>query len=182
MFCTTFLSAPSEDLGYEGTGGTPLHLGPGSCLSTLHCLVLPQDELYTSLSEQAGRVSVHSDERTCGLVSNMLFDVGATTCSTQDSRCIWDRVRGRRSRSASPSRSKIPQSPCRHRMNGMCCSEGPNSSCDGNRGDFRGILLIYFHVLVVGYVWSTCCSKSGCLTSQRVVISHGGYVWDQGLI
>ncbi|CAB1419005.1 unnamed protein product [Pleuronectes platessa] len=64
MFCTTFLSAPSEELNPEGSGvggGTAMGgggLGPGSCLSSLHCLVLPQDDLYPSLSDPTARRSV----------------------------------------------------------------------------------------------------------------------------
>lgn len=51
MFCTTFLSAPSEELAEGG----PL---PGGCLAPLHCLVLPQDELYGPISEPAARLSL----------------------------------------------------------------------------------------------------------------------------
>lgn len=125
MFCTTFLSAPSEDLGCETTGPTPLHcghLGSGSCLSSLHCLVLPQDELYASLSDRTANSSDCSDERANSLVNNVLFD--PSTCSTRDSGCIWDRVRGRRSRSASSSPCNVPHSPYKERIKGTCFSEG----------------------------------------------------------
>lgn len=121
MFCTTFLSAPSEDLGCESGGDKAAladgGLGPGSCLSSLHCLVLPQDELYTSLSEPTTHLSICPKDQTCSLVGKMLFDVGVTTCGTRDGGCIWDKVRRRRSRSASPSPSK---SPCSERVKGMC--------------------------------------------------------------
>lgn len=119
MFCTTFLSAPSEDLGCDGTGSGPLHyghLGPGSCLSSLHCLVLPQDELYPSLSERTGSISVRSNETVGRLVGNVPLDAKASP--KRDSGRIWDRVRGRRSRSASPSPSKTPQSPYKHSNKG----------------------------------------------------------------
>lgn len=127
MFCTTFLSAPSEELNCEGSGGGGAAAGggglnPGSCLSSLHCLVLPQDELYPPLSDPAARLSICSKERAHKLVGKMLLDVSMTTCGARDSGCIWDRVRRRRSRSASPSPSKTPKSPCSESVKGMCYS------------------------------------------------------------
>ncbi|XP_034434171.1 WASP like actin nucleation promoting factor b isoform X3 [Hippoglossus hippoglossus] len=125
MFCTTFLSAPSEELHPEGSGvggGTAMGgggLGPGSCLSSLHCLVLPQDDLYPSLSDPTARRSVCPEERARSLVGAMLLDVSITTCAAkEESGCIWDRVRRRRSRSASPSPSKTPKSPCSESVKG----------------------------------------------------------------
>lgn len=46
MFCTTFLSAPSDEL---------LDLGSDveGCLAPLHCLILPQDELYAPFCDAA---------------------------------------------------------------------------------------------------------------------------------
>ncbi|XP_061524011.1 WASP like actin nucleation promoting factor b isoform X3 [Phycodurus eques] len=116
MFCTTFLSAPSEELGGESGGGAGAGgrgLGPASCLSTLHCLVLPQDELYPGLSEPSfTQVRAHS------FIGDMLLDVRGGACHDRDSGGIWDRVRRRRSRSASPLPSKTPKSPCRDSLKG----------------------------------------------------------------
>lgn len=129
MFCTTFLSAPSEELNCEGGGGGTAvgggGLGPGSCLSSLHCLVLPQDELYPSLSDPTARLSICPEERAHSLVGKMLLDVGVSACAArEEGGCIWDRVRRRRSRSASPSPSKTPKSPCSESVKGMCwCGE-----------------------------------------------------------
>ncbi|XP_077399873.1 actin nucleation-promoting factor WASL-like isoform X3 [Vanacampus margaritifer] len=110
MFCTTFLSAPSEDLGCESAGGG---LGPASCLSTLHCLVLPQDEAYPNVSEpSSGQVRARS------FIGDVLLDVRAGACRDRDGGGIWDRVRRRRSRSASPLPSKTPKSPCRDGVKG----------------------------------------------------------------
>ncbi|XP_069556109.1 actin nucleation-promoting factor WASL-like isoform X3 [Brachyistius frenatus] len=122
MFCTTFLSAPSDDLNSDGGGGGATvgggRLGPGSCLSSLHCLVLPQDELYPSLADPAARLSVCGERRTSGLGGKMFLDVGMSPCGARDGRCIWDKVRRRRSRSASPSPSKTPKSPCSESVRG----------------------------------------------------------------
>ncbi|XP_061618814.1 uncharacterized protein LOC133472256 isoform X5 [Phyllopteryx taeniolatus] len=116
MFCTTFLSAPSEELGGESGGGAGAGgrgLGPASCLSTLHCLVLPQDELYPGLSEPSfTQVRAHS------FIGDMLLDVRGGACHDRDSGGIWDRVRRRRSRSASPLPSKTPKSPCSDSLKG----------------------------------------------------------------
>lgn len=124
MFCTTFLSAPSEevncDRGGGGGGGGAALGGPGSCLSSLHCLVLPQDELYPSLSDPTARLSICTDDRSRGLVGTMLLDVGVAACGARGGRCIWDKMRRRRSRSASPSPSKTPKSPCSESVGGMC--------------------------------------------------------------
>lgn len=127
MFCTTFLSAPSDELNCDSNGGGGGAVGggglsPGSCLSTLHCLVLPQDELYPSLPDPPARLSVSPKEPAHNLVNKMLLGVSMSTCRARDGGCIWDRVRRRRSRSASPSPSKTPQSPCRESFKGMCYS------------------------------------------------------------
>lgn len=131
MFCTTFLSAPSEELNCEGGGGTAGGgLGPGSCLSSLHCLVLPQDELYPPLSDPAVRLSICPEERARSLVGKMLLDVSLTTCTArQEGGCIWDRVRRRRSRSASPSPGETPTSPRPESLRGTWCSRGTSGSC-----------------------------------------------------
>ncbi|XP_026002461.1 neural Wiskott-Aldrich syndrome protein-like isoform X3 [Astatotilapia calliptera] len=122
MFCTTFLSAPSEELNCEASGrGATMGgggLSPGSCLSSLHCLVLPQDELYPSLSDPTARLSICSEDRACNLVDKVLVDISVTTCNARSSRCIWDNLRRRRSRSASPSPSKTPNRPCSKRVGG----------------------------------------------------------------
>lgn len=133
MFCTTFLSSPSEDHNCEGGGGTSGGgLGPGSCLSSLHCLVLPQDELYPPLSDSTTRLSICPDERARSLVGKVLLDVSLTTCTArQEGGCIWDRVRRRRSRSASPSPTETPKSPRPQSVRGTCCSWGTSgSSCN----------------------------------------------------
>lgn len=49
MFCSTFLSAPSDEL-LDGASDV------GGCLAPLHCLVLPQDELYTPFSDAAANL------------------------------------------------------------------------------------------------------------------------------
>lgn len=130
MFCTTFLSAPSEELNCEASGrGATMGgggLSPGSCLSSLHCLVLPQDELYPSLSDPTARLSICSEDRACNLVDKVLVDISVTTCNARSSRCIWDNLRRRRSRSASPSPSKMPNSPCSKRVGGMSFIWGAN--------------------------------------------------------
>lgn len=126
MFCTTFLSAPSEELNCEvGGGRAPVGgggLGPSTCLSSLHCLVLPQDELYPSLSVPTARLSICPEERARKFVGKMLVDVGMTTCREREGGCIWDRVRKQRSRSASPLPSKTLKSPCSEIVKGMCCT------------------------------------------------------------
>ncbi|XP_055368003.1 WASP like actin nucleation promoting factor b isoform X4 [Betta splendens] len=115
MFCTTFLSAPSEELGCEAAAGrAPLGgggLGPAACLSSLHCLVLPQDELYPPLPDPARPLSSSRDERAQSFVGKVLLDVSVSPCRERGGGCIWDRVRRQRSRSASPSPSKSPKSP-----------------------------------------------------------------------
>ncbi|KAK6269265.1 hypothetical protein J4Q44_G00394180 [Coregonus suidteri] len=72
MFCTTFLSSPSEDLS-EGGGGGGMH--PGGCLSTLHCLILPQEDLYAPPSDPTTRLSLRHRDHACGVVGKMLLDV-----------------------------------------------------------------------------------------------------------
>ncbi|XP_077449726.1 actin nucleation-promoting factor WASL-like isoform X3 [Stigmatopora argus] len=111
MFCTTFSSAPSDDVAGEsrgGGGGGPVGggrgLGPASCLSTLHCLVLPQDELWPNRAD-----SFQMRAR------SFTGDVKADTYG--DGGGIWERVR-RRSRSVSPLPSKTAKSPCHHTVKG----------------------------------------------------------------
>ncbi|XP_061769265.1 actin nucleation-promoting factor WASL-like isoform X3 [Nerophis ophidion] len=116
MFCTTFLSAPSEDLTCEGGGGASTGgggLGPASCLSSLHCLVLPQDELYSNLSQSdtsaARRLSVYSQVRARSFIGDMLRE--GSQCRDRDGTGVWDKVGRRRSRSTSPLPSKTIKSP-----------------------------------------------------------------------
>lgn len=131
MFCTTFLSAPSEEQscnGGRGEGGgrggggglRGADLGPGSCLSSLHCLVLPQDELNPvhSDSDSDARLSSCPKDGAQKLVSRALLGVGGASLAARHDQCIWDRVRRRRSRSASPSPSKTPKSPCNQSVKG----------------------------------------------------------------
>ncbi|XP_054910696.1 WASP like actin nucleation promoting factor b isoform X5 [Poeciliopsis prolifica] len=99
MFCTTFLSAPCEELLSEGgVGGRAAPaaaaaggLGPG-CLSSFHCLVLPQDELYPSLSDSSARTEA----------AKMLVDVGMSSCRAGEGGRVWGKAGGRCARSASP--------------------------------------------------------------------------------
>lgn len=67
MFCTTFLSAPTDEI-LDGAS----HLG--GCLAPLQCLVLPQDELYGPFSDPAANLR-HS-ERTCVVMGKILLNVG----------------------------------------------------------------------------------------------------------
>lgn len=79
MFCTTFLSAPSEELAEGG----PL---PGGCLAPLHCLVLPQDELYGPLSEPAARLSLRHGRGCSTLdVGHLLLDESPASSSRSQS-------------------------------------------------------------------------------------------------
>lgn len=128
MFFTTFLSAPSEDLHFKGNGsggGAAAvlvgggGLSPGSCLSSLHCLVLPQDELYPSLSDPTDPLPIAPEGRAHNVVGKMFLGVSMSTCGARDGGGVWDRVRRRRSRSASPSPSKTHKSPCSERVEGM---------------------------------------------------------------
>ncbi|XP_051912140.1 WASP like actin nucleation promoting factor b isoform X3 [Hippocampus zosterae] len=109
MFCTTFLSAPSDERVCErgGGGGGGGGFGPAGCLSTLHCLVLPQDELYPNFAEPSA-----AQVRARGFIGDALPDVRAGACRDGDGGGMWDRVRRRRSRSVSPLPSKTPKSPC----------------------------------------------------------------------
>lgn len=183
MFCTTFLSAPSEELNCEGSGGGGAvgggGLGPGSCLSSLHCLVLPQDELYPSASDPTARLSICSKERAHKLVGKMLLDVSMTTCGPRDGGCIWDRVRRRRSRSASPLPSKTPKSPCSESVKGMCFSWGAWQS---NGDETDPSFLIEFHVVwlhVFAGVTVTVCplSVTACWQFTLPCEMTCGYVW-----
>lgn len=125
MFCTTFLSAPSEEQSCDGGRGgraglRGADLGPGSCLSTLHCLVLPQDELNPvhSDSDSDARLSACPKDGAQKLVGRALLGVGGASLAARHDECLWDRVRRRRSRSASPSPSKTPKSPCNQSVKG----------------------------------------------------------------
>lgn len=112
MFCTTFLSAPSEEIHCEVNRGGGM--GPGSCLS-LHCVVLPRDEPNTS-----ARVSICPPGRAPKPLLGDRGDGG-----------VWDRVRRRRGRSASPSPSKTQKNSRREGAKGT--SEGrPWRGCRGN--------------------------------------------------
>lgn len=128
MFCTTFLSAPSEDQSCDGGGGGGLRgadLGPGSCLSSLHCLVLPQDELTPGPLDSGTRLSACPKEGAQKLASSALLGGGGASLGARHDGCIWDRVRRRRSRSASPSPSTSPKSPfnqsAKGRIGRWCC-------------------------------------------------------------
>ncbi|KPP70733.1 hypothetical protein Z043_110415 [Scleropages formosus] len=68
MFCTAFLSAPTEEC------------KPGGCLAPLQCLVLPEDELYSSLSasDSESRLSLHHGDHACVVMGQILLDVGVT--------------------------------------------------------------------------------------------------------
>uniref|UniRef100_A0A3B1K1T0 WASP like actin nucleation promoting factor n=1 Tax=Astyanax mexicanus TaxID=7994 RepID=A0A3B1K1T0_ASTMX len=89
MFCTTFLSAPpSEEL---LDGGSDL----GSCLTLLHCLVIPQDEICTSFSEPSARLSLSPSEHSCGVMGKVLLnaslgavDVGGPGISSRESKIL----------------------------------------------------------------------------------------------
>ncbi|XP_016125800.1 neural Wiskott-Aldrich syndrome protein-like isoform X2 [Sinocyclocheilus grahami] len=67
MFCTTFLSAPTDEI-LDGASDL------GGCLAPLQCLVLPQDELYGPFSDPAANLR-HS-ERTCVVMGKILLNVG----------------------------------------------------------------------------------------------------------
>lgn len=123
MFCTTFLSAPSEEIhcevdrnrgGQQGGGG----MGRGSCLS-LHCVLLPRDEPNTS-----ARVPVCPSGRPPKPARGpFLGDRGDGG--------VWDRVRRRRGRSASPSPSKTQKNSRREGAKGMS-ERRPWRGCRGN--------------------------------------------------
>lgn len=104
MFCTTFLSAPSEEIHYEvarngggqqGGGG----MGPGSCLS-LHCVVLPREEPHAS-----ARAAVCPS----GRARRLLLGEG----------CVWGRAGRRCGPSASPSPRKSQKNSRREAAKGM---------------------------------------------------------------
>ncbi|KTG06671.1 hypothetical protein cypCar_00004704 [Cyprinus carpio] len=67
MFCTTFLSVPTDEI-LDGASDL------GGCLAPLQCLVLPQDELYGPFSDAAANLR-HS-ERTCVVMGKILLNVG----------------------------------------------------------------------------------------------------------
>ncbi|XP_059360759.1 actin nucleation-promoting factor WASL-like isoform X3 [Carassius carassius] len=67
MFCTTFLSAPTDEILDEASD-------LGGCLAPLQCLVLPQDELYCPFSDPTANLR-HS-ERTCVVMGKILLNVG----------------------------------------------------------------------------------------------------------
>ena len=130
MFCTTFLSTPADELVCEGGVGevkgggrsSPVGvvpgqgLGPGGCLSTLHCLVLPQEELCQSLAYRQG-------DGPCGnsaVGKRMLLEVNRATSFSRDDRggggCG---ARKHRSRSVSPALGRRPASPAKDWFKGM---------------------------------------------------------------
>lgn len=124
MFCTTFLSAPSEELHCEASrsrggalGGEGV--GPGSCLSSLRCVVLPQDDPNTS-----ARVCVC----TAGRAHKW---AGALRLGDRGGGCFWDGARRRRRGSASLSPSKTPKNAPREGAKGMS-ERRPWRSCHGN--------------------------------------------------
>ena len=131
MFCTTFLSTPADELVCEGgverakgggrsspTGMVPGQaLGPGGCLSTLRCLVLPQEELCQSLAYCHG----DGPRGNSVLGKRMLLEVNrATSFGGGDDRggggCG---ARKQRSRSVSPAMGRRPVSPARDWFKGM---------------------------------------------------------------
>ncbi|KAK0131072.1 Neural Wiskott-Aldrich syndrome protein [Merluccius polli] len=130
MFCTTFLSTPADELGCEGGGGidrggrsSPVGVVPGpalgraGCLSTLHCLVLPQEELYQSLSYRSGGGGV--------VGKRMLLEVNRTTsCGGEDRGAGGSGARRHRSRSVSPALCRRPMSPARDWFKGIV-AKGP---------------------------------------------------------
>ncbi len=75
MFCTTFLSAPSDEI-LDGASDL------GGCLAPLQCLVLPQDELYGPFSDPAANLR-HS-ERTCVVMGKILLNVGLGVETLED--------------------------------------------------------------------------------------------------
>lgn len=124
MFCTTFLSAPSEELHCEAsrTRGGALGaegVGPGSCVSSLRCAVLPQDELNTSAC-----VAVCTTGRAHKWAGGPRLGDGGDGW-------FWYGARRRRGGSASPSPSKTQKNSPREGVKGM--SEWrPWRSCHGN--------------------------------------------------
>lgn len=132
MFCTTTLSAPEADEpGCEGGGGRSfppaagggvMHGralgGPlGDCLSTLHCLVLPQEEMYQSLSYRHGDGN-RGGGGGGGVGKRMLLQVNrATSCGEEDGGVGGGGggggggTRRHRSRSVSPALGRRPRSP-----------------------------------------------------------------------
>uniref|UniRef100_A0AAZ3PJZ5 Neural Wiskott-Aldrich syndrome protein n=1 Tax=Oncorhynchus tshawytscha TaxID=74940 RepID=A0AAZ3PJZ5_ONCTS len=115
MFCTTFLSSPSEDLSEGGGGGAML---PGGCLSTLHCLILPQEELYAPPSDLATRLSLRHGDHACGVVGKMLLDVNMAAAGDCKGDRGWrkgDGIPCDCSPSVSPSVRKSPHGDSSHR-------------------------------------------------------------------
>lgn len=98
-------------------------LGPGSCLSTLHCLVLPQEELYRqSLSYRHGTRGSSS-----AVGKGMLLEVHRTSsCGGDDGDdegmggggCSGG-ARRHRSRSVSPALGRRTASPARDWFKGI---------------------------------------------------------------
>ncbi|XP_051543793.1 actin nucleation-promoting factor WASL-like isoform X2 [Myxocyprinus asiaticus] len=66
MFCTTFLSAPSDEI-LDGASGM------GGCLAPLQCLVLPEEELYAPFSDPA--TNLRHSERGCVVMGKLLLDM-----------------------------------------------------------------------------------------------------------
>lgn len=125
MFCTTFLSAPSEELHCEASrtrGGAPGGggAGPGRCLSSLRCVVPPQDEPNAS-----ARVSVRAAGRP------HRWAVGGLRLGDGGDGRFWDGARMRR-RGGSASPSKSQKNSPRQGAKGMS-ERSPRRSCHGNR-------------------------------------------------
>ncbi|CAG12078.1 unnamed protein product, partial [Tetraodon nigroviridis] len=92
MFCTTFLSAPPEELHREAS--SPGGLGPGSCLSSLRRLVLPQDE-----PSAAARGPVRATGRAHQWA-------GGPRLGRSGDGCLWDGARRPGGGSALPSKTR----------------------------------------------------------------------------
>ncbi|KAG9345880.1 hypothetical protein JZ751_009036 [Albula glossodonta] len=78
MFCTTFLSTPSEEL-------TDCGSKPSGCLAPLHCLVLPQDELYMPLAISTSRLSHRHGDQARVTMGKLLLDVNVVATSRDNS-------------------------------------------------------------------------------------------------
>ena len=130
MFCTTFLSTPADELVCEGGVGevkgggrsSPVGvvpgqgLGPGGCLSTLHCLVLPQEELCQSLAYRQGDGPCSNS----AVGKRMLLEVNrATSFGREDRGGGGCGARKHRSRSVSPALGRRPASPAKDWFKGM---------------------------------------------------------------
>lgn len=81
MFCTTFLSAPSEELSDRGSN-------PSGCLAPLFCLVLPQEELYMPLAVPTATLSIGDGDCTHITVRKLLLDVNLVSTQVEDDDII----------------------------------------------------------------------------------------------